>query len=56
MIVKRNVYEAVLHISRAPTQYDPDNPEHATALEAGVAEINGKLIELTFKGELVRDL
>jgi len=56
MIVTRAIYEAVLHIDRAPTQYDPDNPMHAAALEAGVAEVRGALIQLTFKGELVRDL
>lgn len=56
MIVTRAVYEAVLHISRQPSLYDPADPRHRTALEAGVAYVNGAAIELTHKGELVRDL
>lgn len=56
MIVTRPVYEAVLQIRKQPVPYDPANPVHKTALEAGVARVNGTLIELTHKGELVLDL
>lgn len=56
MIATRAVYEAVLLIGRQPVQYDPADPLHQSALDAGVAIVNGNLIELTHKGELVRDL
>lgn len=56
MIVTRAVYDVVHQIHQQPTQYDPGNPAHTAALVAGVAEVNGGFIELTFKGELVLDL
>lgn len=56
MIVTRAVYDAVLHIHQQPVEFDPADPVHKTAIEAGVAQVNGELIELTHKGELVRDL
>ena len=56
MIVTRAIYDAVHQIHQQPTQYDSGNPAHAAALAAGVAEINGSFIRLTFKGELVLDL
>jgi hypothetical protein len=56
MIVTRAVYEAVVQISQPPVQYDPADPMHQTALDAGVATVNGTLIELTHKGDLVREL
>ncbi|HVL76108.1 MAG TPA: hypothetical protein VM406_08830 [Noviherbaspirillum sp.] len=56
MIVTRAVYEAVRQIHQQRVQYDPASPVHKTALDAGVAQVNGEMIELTFKGELVLDL
>lgn len=56
MIVTRAVYDAVLHIHQQPVEFDPSNPVHKTALDAGVAEVHGDRIELTHKGELVLDL
>ncbi|HEY4542790.1 MAG TPA: hypothetical protein VIG66_10510 [Noviherbaspirillum sp.] len=56
MIVTRAVYDAVVLISRAPVQYDASNSIHQTAIEAGVAEVNGAMLELTHKGALVLDL
>lgn len=56
MIVTRAVYDAACQIHKQPETYDPANPIHQTALEAGVAEIIGSRIELTFKGELVLEL
>ncbi len=56
MIVTRAVYDAVRQIHAQATTFDPDNPVHQTALAAGVAEVNGTSLELTFKGQLVLDL
>ncbi|WP_165963171.1 MULTISPECIES: hypothetical protein [unclassified Pigmentiphaga] len=56
MIVSRSVYDAVLHIQQEPADFDPANPLHQTALDAGVAEVHGDRIELTHKGELVLGL
>lgn len=56
MIVARPVYEAVMHIDEQSSDYNPDNPQHETALAAGVAEVTDGVIHLTAKGELVREL
>lgn len=53
MIISRTVYQAALAINERPTQYEPENQQHAAALDAGVARIQGDLIELTHKGEEV---
>ncbi|GIZ53377.1 hypothetical protein [Noviherbaspirillum aridicola] len=53
MIISREIYEAALLISRQPTVYVHGLPAHQKAIDAGVACVNGKLIELTHKGEEV---
>jgi len=53
MIISRSIYQAAITIGEGTTRYDPKNQQHADALEAGVARIQGDLIELTHKGEEV---
>lgn len=53
MIISRNVYLAALAIGKCATQYNPQDPDHSIALEAGVARLQGGNIELTHKGEEV---
>lgn len=53
MIISREIFEAALAISQAPTPYVQGLPAHEKAIEAGVARVNGEYIELTHKGEEV---
>lgn len=56
MIISREIYEAVVQIGQQETVYQPGFPMHEAAIAAGVARINGDLIELTHKGEEVARL
>jgi hypothetical protein len=51
-IISRPLYEAALSINES-TEYEPGNADHDAILAAGIARLNGPLIELTHKGEEV---
>jgi hypothetical protein len=60
MIISRDLFNAALAVSRAETQYDPQNPDHEALLAAGIARVEpapgdngGSFIVLTHKGEEV---
>jgi hypothetical protein len=55
-IISRALYETALLIDQATTVYVPGNTGHDAALAAGIARINGQLIELTHKGEEIIEL
>ncbi|MEN3293816.1 MAG: hypothetical protein V7642_3069 [Burkholderiales bacterium] len=52
-IVSRALYEAALIINQQETMYQAGNAAHEAVLAAGIARLNGSLIELTHKGEEV---
>lgn len=52
-IISRPLYEAALSINQLRTVYEPGNANHEAVLAAGIARLNGPLIELTHKGEEV---
>jgi hypothetical protein len=52
-IVTRALYESALLINQRETVYEAGHTCHETALAAGLARLNGPLIELTHKGEEV---
>jgi hypothetical protein len=52
-IISRPLYDAALLINQAGTVYEPGNLGHEAVLAAGIARLNGPLIELTHKGEEV---
>jgi hypothetical protein len=52
-IVSRTLYEAALLINQQGNLYEPGNTRHEAVLAAGIARLNGQLIELTHKGEEV---
>jgi hypothetical protein len=52
-IISRPLYEAALLINRPGIVYEPGNAGHEAVLAAGIASLNGALIELTHKGEEV---
>lgn len=52
-IISRDLYEAALLIHQSTTLYQPGHTTHEAALAAGIARLNGTLIELTHKGEEV---
>jgi hypothetical protein len=52
-IVSRALYETALSINQQETVYESGNAGHEAVLAAGIARLNGSLIELTHKGEEV---
>ncbi|MDB5773465.1 MAG: hypothetical protein V7606_653 [Burkholderiales bacterium] len=52
-IISRPLFEAALLLSQPETVYVPGNASHEAILAAGIARLNGPLIELTHKGEEV---
>jgi hypothetical protein len=52
-IISRALYEVAQSINQGATVYVPGNARHEAVLDAGIARINGQLIELTHKGEEV---
>lgn len=52
-IISRALYESALLINQRETLYEAGLACHEAALDAGIARLNGPLIELTHKGEEV---